>query len=98
MVISKVLKKDTLILIPEGSLNTVTSPELEKVIKDSIKGVATLILDFAKVHYLSSSGLRTLLIAQKIMNLQGKMIVRNINDDIMNILNMTGFINILTIE
>ena len=81
-----------------GELNTTTAPEFDKVIKDDLKGISSLILDFGKLEYLSSAGLRVLLLAQKTMNQQGNMVVRNVNSQILDIFEMTGFTNILTIE
>ena len=98
MEIIKKLEGNQLTIQLVGELNTVTAPEFDKVIKDDIKGVSTLILDFAKLDYLSSAGLRVLLLAQKTMNQQGNMIVRNVNSQILDIFEMTGFTSILTIE
>ena len=98
MEIIKKLEGKQLTIQLVGELNTVTAPEFDKVIKDDIKGVSTLILDFAKLDYLSSAGLRVLLLAQKTMNQQGNMVVRNVNSQILDIFEMTGFTNILTIE
>ena len=82
----------------EGRLDTMTSPQLEETLKDSLDGVTSLIMDFEKLEYISSAGLRVLLSAQKIMNKQGHMVIRNVNDDIMEIFEVTGFSDILTIE
>ena len=98
MEIIKKLEGKQLTIQLVGELNTVTAPEFDKVIKDDIKGIQTLILDFAKLDYLSSAGLRVLLLAQKTMNQQGNMVVRNVNSQILDIFEMTGFTNILTIE
>ncbi len=81
-----------------GRLDTTTAPELEAELKKSIGGVEKLILDFASLEYLSSAGLRVLLAAQKVMNKQGEMIVRNVNETIAEIFEVTGFADILTIE
>ena len=64
----------------------------------SIGGVEKLVLDFTALEYLSSAGLRVLLAAQKVMNKQGEMIIKNVNDTINEIFEVTGFIDILTIE
>ncbi len=82
----------------EGRLDTTTAPELEAELKQSIGDSAELNLDFAKLEYLSSAGLRVLLAAQKIMNKQGKMVIRNVNDVISEVFEVTGFSDILTIE
>ena len=81
-----------------GRLDTTTAPELEAVLKESYEGVEKLVLDFTALEYLSSAGLRVLLSAQKIMNKQGEMIIRNVNETITEIFEVTGFIDILTIE
>ena len=82
----------------EGRLDTTTAPELEKVIKSSLDGVTELTIDMSSLDYLSSAGLRILLGAQKTMNKQGSMKVTHDNDTIMEIFEVTGFVDILTIE
>lgn len=81
-----------------GRLDTTTAPELEKEMKDSLEGVTKLTLDFEKLDYISSAGLRVLLAAQKIMNKQGEMKVTHVNETIMEIFEVTGFSDILSIE
>ena len=81
-----------------GRLDTVTSPQLEAEFKGNINGVEKLVLDFADLEYLSSAGFRVILAAQKVMNKQGEMIIKNVNDTINEIFEVTGFIDILTIE
>lgn len=81
-----------------GRLDTTTAPDLEKEVKDNIEGVEKLDFDFADLAYISSAGLRVLLSAQKIMNKQGKMVVKNCSDEIKEIFEVTGFSDILTIE
>ncbi len=87
-----------LTLFIKGRLDTTTSPLLERELKESISGVEKLILDFSLLEYLSSAGLRVILAAQKVMNRQGEMIVRNVNETISEIFEVTGFVDILTIE
>ena len=87
-----------LILELEGRLDTVTSPELEDELSGSLDGVSELIIDFGKLEYISSAGLRVLLSAQKVMNKQGVMKVTNVNETVMEIFEVTGFSDILTIE
>ena len=82
----------------EGRLDTNTSPELEKELREALPGVSALELDFEKLDYISSAGLRVLLAAQKLMNQQGEMKVTNVNETIMEIFEVTGFTDILTIE
>ena len=82
----------------EGRLDTTTSPVLESEMKSSLDGVEKLVLDLKDLQYISSAGLRVLLSAQKTMNRQGSMIVRNASADIKEIFDVTGFSDILTIE
>jgi len=98
MNIKKKAEGDTLTIAVEGRLETTTAPELEAAVKDSIEGVKSLTFDFEKVDYISSAGLRVLLSAQKIMNRQGEMKVKNINEIVAEIFEVTGFSDILTIE
>lgn len=96
--IAKNKKDSTLTLVLDGRVDTTTAPQLEKEIKGSIDGISELILDFAKLDYISSAGLRVLLSAQKAMNKQGEMKILNVNETVMEILDVTGFVDILTIE
>ncbi len=82
----------------EGRLDTNTAPLLEAELKREIGGVEKLVFDFEKLEYLSSAGLRVLLSAQKVMNKQGRMIVKNVNDEVNEIFEITGFSDFLTIE
>ena len=81
-----------------GRLDTTTAPELEAELKQSFGGITKLVLDFMELEYLSSAGLRVLLGAQKTMDKQGEMIIKNVNETINEIFEVTGFIDILTIE
>lgn len=98
MEISKDLYENKLGLALTGRLDTTTAPQLETVLKESLEGVTELALDFEKLEYISSAGLRVLLAAQKQMNQQGKMVIRNVNADIQEVFEITGFADILTIE
>ncbi len=98
MNINKTINGSNLTLAPEGRLDTITAPELEAVLKESLTDVKELIFDFESLEYISSAGLRVLLSAQKIMNKQGAMRILNVNDVIMEIFEVTGFSDILTIE
>ena len=98
MTIEKNLNGNELTITIAGRLDTTTAPQLEAEFKQNINGVEKLVLDFAALEYLSSAGLRVLLAAQKVMNKQGEMIIRNVNDTINEIFDVTGFIDILTIE
>lgn len=98
MTIEKNVSDRTLTLRLTGRLDTTTAPQLEAELKKSISGVEKLVFDFQELEYLSSAGLRVLLAAQKVMNKQGQMIVRNVNETISEIFEVTGFADILTIE
>ena len=98
MTIEKNLNSTELTITIVGRLDTTTAPELEIALKESFEGVENLVLDFALLEYLSSAGLRVLLAAQKVMNKQGEMIIKNVNETINEIFEVTGFIDILTIE
>lgn len=96
--IRKNAENETLTISLEGRLDTTTAPSLEAELKASLEGVAELIFDFKELEYISSAGLRVLLSAQKTMNNQGKMIIRNVRPEIMEIFDVTGFVEILNIE
>lgn len=81
-----------------GRLDTTTAPELEEALMQDLTGIKELHFDFAKLEYISSAGLRVLLAAQKIMNNQGSMKISNVISDIMEVFEITGFTDILTIE
>lgn len=93
-----VKEKTTLTIALEGRLDTTTAPQLEASLKQNIGSCETLVLDFAQLAYISSAGLRVLLAAQKVMNKQGKMVIKHVNETIMEIFEITGFSDILTIE
>ena len=82
----------------EGKLDTASAPQFETLIKEELSGVDLLVLDLAKLKYTSSAGLRTIVLAQKTMNKQGKMILKNVGEDIMDVFDMTGLLDLLTIE
>lgn len=97
----KILKEKnakTLILALEGRLDTTTSPELETVLVNELGDTAELIMDFEHVEYISSAGLRVLLAAQKKMNAQGTMIIRNVCEDVREVFDISGFSDILTVQ
>ena len=98
MTIQKFAENNEVKFALEGRLDTITAPELEAALKDSFEGTTSLILDFEKLEYISSAGLRVLLSAQKVMSKQGTMKIVNVNDIIMEIFEVTGFSDILTIE
>lgn len=82
----------------QGRLDTTTAPQLETELKASVEGVTELVLDLAELAYISSAGLRVVLMAQKIMNKQGAMVVRNVDPNVLEVFEVTGFSDILTIE
>ena len=96
--ISKKIENENTVIALEGRLDTVTAPELEKELKDVLEWTKNLTFDFAKLDYISSAGLRVILAAQKVMAKQGEMKVCNVNETIMEIFEVTGFSDILTIE
>ena len=98
MTIEKTLTGETLILKVIGRLDTSTAPQLEAEMNDSLDSAKDLILDFSELEYISSAGLRVILKAQKIMNKQGTMKLTGVNDTVMEVFEITGFADILTIE
>ena len=82
----------------EGRLDTTTSPQLEGELNGALDGVTNLTFDFSKLEYISSAGLRVLLSAQKTMNKQGDMTVTHVSEEVMEIFEVTGFSDILTIK
>ena len=98
MEITKTLNGDNLVIALEGRLDTSTAPNLEAELKSSLDGVASLVLDFNKLEYISSAGLRVVLAAQKAMSKQGEMKLVGVNDEVMEVFEITGFVDILTIE
>ena len=98
MTINQIRDGEKLTVALEGRLDTTTSPQLEGELRTAIEGVKELEFDLSKLDYISSAGLRVLLTAQKAMNRQGSLVVRNANEDIMEIFDVTGFSDILNIE
>lgn len=82
----------------QGRLDTTTAPQLETELKASVEGVTALVLDLAELAYISSAGLRVVLMAQKIMNKQGTMVVRNVDPNVLEVFEVTGFSDFLTIQ
>jgi len=87
-----------LIIALEGRLDTTSAPKLEGVLKETLRGVTALEMDFEKLEYISSAGLRVLLAAMKVMKKQGAMVVRHVNETVMEVFEITGFADLLTIE
>jgi anti-sigma B factor antagonist len=98
MNITKTKEESKLTVALEGRLDTTTAPQLEGELRAAVDGVTELEFDLAKLEYISSAGLRVLLAAQKVMNRQGSMVIRNANSDLMDIFEVTGFTDILNIE
>lgn len=96
--IEKTTENNSLTYTLTGRLDTLTAPELELDLNGALDGVTELVFDLNDLDYLSSAGLRVLLTAQKRMNTQGAMRVRNVNETIREIFDVTGFSDILTIE
>ena len=98
MTIEKTINGEALTLIVSGRLDTQTAPELENELDSVLSGLKELTFDFANLEYVSSAGLRVILKAQKAMNAQGSMKLTGVNDSIMEVFDITGFLDILTIE
>ena len=98
MTISKTHEGGKFSIKIDGRMDTLTAPELEKVLKMELGDASELEIDFADLDYISSAGLRVLLSAQKVMNRQGSMVIRNVKPEVMDIFEVTGFSDILTIE
>ena len=98
MTINRNQNGSTLTIALKGRLDTTTAPELEKELKNSMDDMEELVLDFAGLDYISSAGLRVLLSAHKVMSGKGGMKVRNANEIVQEVFDVTGFADILTIE
>ena len=98
MTITKNKNDNFLTLKLEGRLDTTTAPQLENELSENLDGVTELTIDFAELSYISSAGLRVLLATQKKMNKQGSMKLVNVNEIVMEVFEITGFVDILTIE
>ena len=98
MTIEKKINNETATLVIAGRLDTQTAPELEKELDAVLPGTKDLTFDMTNLEYVSSAGLRVILKAQKAMNMQGSMKLTGVNDSIMEVFDITGFLDILTIE
>ena len=98
MTITKNMSGTALEIALEGRLDTMTAPELEAALRESMDGAESLALDFSKLEYISSAGLRVLLSAHKAMSGKGGMKVTNVNEIVQEVFEVTGFADILTIE
>ena len=98
MEISKVNEGSKLTIALDGRLDTITSQQLEKELRTSINGITELVFDFEKLTYITSAGLRVLSVAQKVMNKQGSLIIRNTQPDVREVFDVTGLSDIMNIE
>ena len=98
MTIEKKINGEAVTLIVSGRLDTQTAPELETELDATLPGLKELTFDMSSLEYVSSAGLRVILKAQKTMNTQGSMKLTGVNDSIMEVFDITGFLDILTIE
>ncbi|MBR0413649.1 MAG: STAS domain-containing protein [Clostridia bacterium] len=98
MTIHKTIEGSKMTLGIEGRLETTTASSLEAVIRNELEGITDLTFDFSQLEYISSAGLRVILAAQKIMNTQGSMKVTGANEIVMEVFELTGFADIITIE
>lgn len=98
MTIDKVQNGTSLAVAVEGRLDTTTAPELEAELKKSMESAESLVLDFSKLEYISSAGLRVLLAAHKTMSGKGGMKIIHANEIVREVFDVTGFSDILTIE
>lgn len=99
MIINKEKKDNQLTLSLEGRLDTTTTPLLEEVVNKELDGVTKLIYDMKDLEYVSSAGLRMLLASQKKMNAnKGEMVLINVQDQVKEVLEITGFLDILKVQ
>lgn len=97
MQILKNVENSVMTVALDGRLDTMTAPNLDAELRNALEGITELVFDFEKLAYISSAGLRVLLSAQKVMNKQGSMVIKNVCSDIMEVFNVTGFCDILKI-
>ena len=98
MNIEKIIEASAITLKVSGRLDTTTAPNLEAAVSEAVGSCDQMVMDFAGLEYISSAGLRVILKAQKSMAAKGGMIIKNVNETIMEIFEITGFSDILTIE
>ena len=93
-------KQDSnLTVVISGNIDTVTAPELDSKLQENLSGIKNLVLDFAAVDYISSAGLRVILMTNQLMeDVDGSMTVKNVNDDVRDVFEMTGFDSLLNLE
>ena len=98
MTIEKTTENEKITLTVSGRLDTTTAPELEAALDEVLENTKELIFNLENLEYISSAGLRVILKAQKSMNTKGSMKLIGVNDSIMEVFDITGFLDILTIE
>lgn len=98
MTITKTAAANELTVKVAGRLDTTTAPGLDEELKKSLEGVKKLVMDFSELEYISSAGLRVIFSAHKVMNRQGEMVVRGANEDVMEVFEVTGSLDVLTVE
>lgn len=98
MTINKTQNGDEVIFALEGKLDTTTAPDLDAALKESFSGARKMVLDFANLQFISSAGLRVILNAQKVMNEQGDLVIKNAGPQILEVFEITGFSDFLKIE
>ena len=92
-------QNSNLTVVISGNIDTVTAPELDAKLQENIAGVKDLVLDFAAVDYISSAGLRVILMTNQLMeDVDGNMTVKNVNEDVRDVFEMTGFDSLLNLE
>ena len=91
-------KRNKLIVAVKDRLDSLTAPKIQEQLEAELKVIEKIIFDFAELNYISSAGLRLLLTAMQVMEEQGEMVVRNVTPAVMDVFEITGFINDLTIE
>lgn len=98
MQIDQTKEGSTLTMKVSGRLDTTTAPQLENEITGHLDGITEFIMDFSDLEYISSAGLRVLLVTTKMMKGKGSFVIRNINETVREIFEVTGFLDILTVE
>lgn len=98
MTITKTADANELTVNVAGRLDTTTAPGLDEVLKKSLEGVKKLVMDFSELEYISSAGLRVIFSAHKVMNRQGEMVIRGANEDVLEVFEVTGSLDVLTVE
>ena len=98
MQIDQLKEGTTLTMKVSGRLDTMTAPQLENEITGHLDGITEFIMDFSDLEYISSAGLRVLLVTTKMMKEKGRFVIRNINETVKEIFEVTGFMDILNVE